>query len=238
MKKAQWGVIVTFILALSVNAYAVSLTLEGVGASVSVGTSQALYASDSSGQAVKVVAVGAAAPDGGKFTELGVPSMLPDGRVVFGAETVTKGEHGSTDRQQWNIFIGNPDAAPDHRVMALEVKSRPAWCNPVFHGDPYPVGDADGQIAFMSALGSQRDGLMFYSHGALSCLAETGSKTNEGDEIGVLSFGSPQMGDNGEVVFNAWLKPSDRHPATKKAITSKTQTRTNQKQSKRFLSIG
>jgi hypothetical protein len=31
----------------------------------------------------------------------------------------------------------------------------------------------------------------------------------------VLSFGSPQMGDNGEVVFNAWLKPSVRHPMPK-----------------------
>jgi hypothetical protein len=212
MKKARWGVVVTFILALSFNAHAVSLTLEGVGASLSVGTSQALYASDSGGRAIQVVAVGTAVPGGGKVTELGVPSMLPDGRVVFGAEVTTKGEHGSTDRQQWTIFIGDPDAAVERRVTALEVKSKPAWCNPVFHGDPYPVGDADGQIAFMAALGSQRDGLIFYSHGALSCLAETGSKTNEGDEIGVLSFGSPQMGDNGDVVFNAWLKPSERHP--------------------------
>jgi len=215
MNKAQLGVIVTFILGLSMNAHAVSLTLEGVGTSVSVGTSQALYASDSGGRATKVTAVGMPAPGGGKVTELGVPSMMPDGRVVFGAEVTTKGERGSTDRQQWNIFIGNPDAPVERRITALEVKSKPAWCNPVYHGDPYPVADADGQIAFMAALGRDRDGLLLYSHGAVTCLAESGTKTNEGDEIVVLSFGSPQMGDHGEVVFNAWLKPSERHPVPK-----------------------
>jgi hypothetical protein len=215
MKKAQLGVIVTFILGLCLDAHAVSLTLEGVGTSVSVGTSQALYASDSGGNAVRITAVGAPAPGGGKISELGVPSMMADGRVVFGAEVTTKGEHGSTDREQWNIFIGNPDVAAEHRIAPLEVKSKPGWCNPVYHGDPYPVADADGEIAFMAALGRDRDGLLLYSHGALTCLAESGTKTNEGDEIVVLSFGSPQMGDQGEVVFNAWLKPSERHPIPK-----------------------
>src|ERR1700733_10565361 len=120
MKKAQLGLVVsfiaTFVLALSVNAHAVSLTLEGVGSSVSVGNSQALYASDSSGRAVRISAVGMPAPDGGTITELGVPSMMPDGRVVFGAEVTTKGEHGSTDRQQWTIFFGDPDATVDRRL--------------------------------------------------------------------------------------------------------------------------
>ena len=120
--------------------------------------------------------------------------MMPDGRVVFGAEVTTKGEHGSTDRQQWNIFIGNPDAAPQHRIAALEVKSKPAWCNPVYHGDPYPVADADGEIAFMAALGRERDGLLLYSHGALSCLAESGTKTNEGDEIVSAQLRQPADG--------------------------------------------
>ncbi len=215
MKKAQLGVVFTFIFGLCINAHAVSLTLEGVGAGVNLGSSQALYASDSTGRAVRVTAVGMPAPGEGTITELGVPSMMPDGRILFGAEVTTKGERGSTDRVQWNIFIGNPDAAVEHRLTALEIKSKPAWCNPVFHGDPYPVADADGQIAFMAALGRDRDGLLLYSHGALSCLAETKTKTNEGDEIAVLSFGSPQMGDHGEVVFNAWLKPSARHSMPK-----------------------
>ncbi len=219
MKKARLGLavtfIATFILGLSFDVHAVSLTLEGVGTSVSVGNSQALYASDSTGRAVRISAVGMPAPGGGTITELGVPSMMPDGRVVFGAEVTTKGEHGSTDRQQWTLFIGNPDASMEHRITALEVRSKPSWCNPVYHGDPYPVADADGQIAFMAALGRDRDGLLLYSHGVLSCLAESGGKTNEGDEIAVLSFGSPQMADDGQVIFNAWLKPSERHPIPK-----------------------
>jgi len=219
MKKAQLGLIAcfiaTFVFGFSLDVYAVSLTLEGVGGSVSVGNSQALYASDANGRAVEIVAVGMPAPGGGTVTELGVPSMIPDGRVVFGAEVTTKGERGSTDRQQWGIFIGNPDASRDRRIISLEIRSKQLWCSPVLHGDPYPVADGDGQIAFMAALGRDRDGLLLYSHGALSCLAESGSKTNEGDEIAVLSFGSPQMADDGQVVFNAWLKPSVRHPIPK-----------------------
>jgi hypothetical protein len=208
MKTARLGLIVSFILGFSINAQAVSLTLEGAGTGVSVGNAQALWASDGAGRAVQITAVGIRAPSGGQVSELGVPSMMPDGRVVFGAEVTTKGEKGSTDRQQWNIFIGDPDASPERRMSALDIKSKPAWCNPVYHGDPYPVADADGDIAFMAALGRDRDGLMLYSKGTISCLAESGNKTNEGDEIAVLSFGSLQIGEPGQVVFNAWLKPS------------------------------
>src|SRR5690242_280464 len=203
---------VALTLGSTFDAHAVSLTLEGAGTGVSIGNSQALWASDSSGRSISITAVGAPAPSGGKISELGVPAMMPDGRVVFGAETTTKGERGSTDRQQWNIFIGDPDAPAGRRLMALEIKNKPSWCDPVFHGDPYPVADADGQIAFMAALGRDRDGLMFYSHGTVSCLAETGGKTNEGDQIAVLSFGSAQMGEKGEVVFNAFLHGTKSAP--------------------------
>jgi len=214
VKIAVSGFAISLLLILSTNAHAISLTLEGAGTGVSVGTSQVLYASDGGGGAVEITSIKAAAPGGGTFTELGVPSMMPDGRVVFGAEITTKGVKGSTDRHQWNVFIGNPDAQPQRRVMPLEVKSKLPWCDPAFRGDPYPVADTDGNIAFMAALGRDRDGLFLYEHGALSCLAESGTKTNEGDEIAVLSFGSPQMADKGEVIFESWLntaKPSKHH---------------------------
>ena len=92
MKTVRWGLVVSFILSLCIDAHAVSLTLEGAGTGVSVGNSQALWASNSAGRAVQITAVGMRAPDGGKVSELGVPSMMPDGRVVFGAEVTTKGE--------------------------------------------------------------------------------------------------------------------------------------------------
>src|SRR5260370_22751888 len=65
--------IVGFFLFIPVTAHAVSLTLEGAGTGVSVGTAQALYASNAAGQQVSVVAVGQKVPSGGKITELGVP---------------------------------------------------------------------------------------------------------------------------------------------------------------------
>ena len=55
------------------------------------------------------------------MTEVGVPSMMPDGRVIFGAETQPK---DTNIKARWNIFIGNADAIPSHRVItALNPKA-------------------------------------------------------------------------------------------------------------------
>ncbi len=194
-------------LVFGINAHAFSLSLQGQGAGINLGTSQAVYASDSTGVAVPVASVGQPAPGGGTITELGVPSMMTDGRILFGAEVTSQAKDPSVKRHEWNIFIGDPEAKPDRRISVLEIKSKPSWCDPAFVGDPYPVSDAAGEIAFMASLGRERDGLFLYSNGALSCLAESGTVTLEGDRIAVLSFGSPQMGERGEVAFNAWLKP-------------------------------
>lgn len=195
------------LLVFGINAHAFSLSLQGQGAGINLGTSQAVYASDSIGTAVLIANVGQPAPGGGKITELGVPSMMADGRILFGAEVTSPAKDPKVNRHEWNIFIGDPEAKADRRVSTLEIKSKPSWCNPAFVGDPYPVSDAAGDIAFMASLGRERDGLFLYSGGALSCLAESGTVTLEGDRIAVLSFGSPQMGDPGEIAFNAWLQP-------------------------------
>lgn len=195
------------LLIFGINAHAFSLSLQGQGAGINLGTSQAVYASDSTGTAVLIANVGQPAPGGGTITEMGVPSMMADGRILFGAEVTSQAKDPSVHRHEWNIFIGDPEAKPDRRVTPLEIKSKPAWCNPAFVGDPYPVSDLAGDIAFMASLGRERDGLFLYSQGKLSCLAESGTVTIEGDRIAVLSFGSPQMGDPGEVVFDAWLTP-------------------------------
>ena len=193
--------------ATALNAHAVSLTLSGnSGASLEMEDAQAVYASDSTGASQLVTGVGMASPDGGKITEVGVPSMMPDGRVIFGAEVQPK---DANIKARWNIFIGNADASPNHRLIAaLNPKATVGDCIPSFKGDPYPVADTDGNIAFMSLVPHGRDALFVYSHGALTCLARVGNKTNEGHEIAVLGFGSPQIVDDGQIVFNAFLVDS------------------------------
>jgi len=194
----------------SAKAHAVSFSLNGTGASFEGSSSQVVYASNSAGDPVVITAVGAKVLGDGEITELGVPSMMPDGRVIFGAEVTSKGKDQKSSRHPWAIFIGDPEALPEKRLSALEIKNKSMACDPVFHGDPYPVADADGRIAFMSALGRGRDGVMLYSHGSLKCVAETGTRTLEGDRIAVLSFGSIQIGAQGEVVFNAYLNNPDQ----------------------------
>ncbi len=181
-------------------AHAVSLTLQGETAGLASASSEALYASDSSGKSVLVTEVGLPSPDGGNFSEVGVPSMMADGRVLFGAETTAK--DGKT---HWAIFTGDPDRSPVYRVTrAVDLKPSKD-CAPELKGDPYPVADADGNIAFMATMAAKSDALVLYTHGTMNCLARSGGKTIQGHEIAVLAFGSPQMGDNGQVVFNAWL---------------------------------
>ncbi|HVN63473.1 MAG TPA: hypothetical protein VMT58_02460 [Candidatus Binataceae bacterium] len=200
-----------FLVATSLDAHAVSLTLSGNGAAVRVEDAQAVYASDNNGVASLITGAGMRLHDGSLVLQAGVPSMMPDGRVIFGAETQPA---GSKSKPRWNIYIGNADAVPSHRVIpSLRKGAAAAGCAPVFVGDPYPVADNDGGIAFMAAQEHRGDALFYYSHGSLKCLATAGARTNQGHRIEVLSFGSPQMGADGQVVFNAFLSSRDDGPA-------------------------
>jgi hypothetical protein len=204
MKTRALGLALALCLGCAVDAGAVSLTLQGQGATLEDSNSNVLYASDSDGEPVLITAVGLPSPDGGAFSELGVPSMMPDGRVLFGAETTAKDK-----KLNWGIYIGDPNVSPLYRVARAfdpPVLTATKDCAPLLNGDPFPVADAKGNIAFMSHLPEKRDALIYYSEGKLTCLARSGGTTNEGHEMAVLSFGSPQMGDQGQVVFNAWLK--------------------------------
>ncbi len=202
-------------LAFATNASAVSLSLQGDGAGLAMASSEALYASDSTGKSVLITAVGLPSPGGGNFTELGVPSMMPDGRVLFGAETTPK-----NGQPFWAIYAGNPDISPLHRVQWVDIKPGKD-CVPEIKGDPYPVSDSDGNIAFMARLNEsgkadrdRDDALVLYADGVAHCLARSGGRTSHGHKIAVLSFGSPEMGDTGQVVFNAWLSfPVDKKDA-------------------------
>ena len=203
MKFKAFAPALAILLAAPLNAHAISLSLSGDSATLQNDATQVVYASDENGVSRLITGIGMRTLDG-TITDVGVPSMMPDGRVIFGAEIQPKDAKGEP---RWNIFIGNADAVPSHRVItALNPKSFVGDCTPAFKGDPYPVADMDGNIAFMSMEPHGRDALFFYSHGTLSCLAKAGANTNEGHEMAVLSFGSPQMGDGGQVVFNAFLR--------------------------------
>src|SRR5271168_4372504 len=153
------------LLLTPLSAYAVSLSLNGNSADLQMDNTQAVYASDSNGVPVLITGIGMKAPGGGVVTEVGVPSMMPDGRVIFGAESQPK---DTNIKPRWNIFIGNADAIPSHRMIAaLNPKALDGDCTPAFNGDPYPVADIDENIAFISTVPHGRDTLFFYSHGKL-----------------------------------------------------------------------
>jgi hypothetical protein len=204
------------LLLTPLSALAVSLSLNGNGADLQMDNTQAVYASDSNGVPLLITEVGMRAPGGGIVTEVGVPSMMPDGRVIFGAETQPK---DANVKARWNIFIGNADAVPSHRIIAaLNPKALDGDCVPAFKGDPYPVADMDENIAFISTVPHGRDALFFYSHGKLACMAKAGDKTSEGHEIAVLSFGSTQMGEGGQVIFTGFLGDGAKPPGHRQAL--------------------
>jgi hypothetical protein len=204
------------LLLTPLSALAVSLSLNGNGADLQMDNTQAVYASDGNGVPMLITEVGMRAPGGGIVTEVGVPSMMPDGRVIFGAETQPK---DANVKARWNIFIGNADAVPSHRIIAaLNPKALDGDCVPAFKGDPYPVADMDENIAFISTVPHGRDALFFYSHGKLACMAKAGDKTSEGHEIAVLSFGSAQMGEGGQVIFTGFLGDSAKPPGHRQAL--------------------
>ncbi|MGH7923090.1 MAG: hypothetical protein ACREQH_00700, partial [Candidatus Binatus sp.] len=204
------------LLLTPLSAYAVSLSLNGTSANLQMDSTQAVYASDSNGVPVLITGIGMPAPGGGVVTEVGVPSMMPDGRVIFGAETQPK---DANVKPRWNIFIGNADAVPSHRIItALNPKALRGDCTPAFKGDPYPVADLDENIAFISTVPHGRDALFFYSHGKLTCMAKAGDKTSAGHEIAILSFGSEQIGDGGQVVFTGFLGDSAKPAQHRQAL--------------------
>src|SRR5271156_6153480 len=205
------------ILLLSpLSAHAVALSLNGDSADLQMDNTQAVYASDSNGVPVLITGIGMSLRDGSAVTEVGVPSMMPDGRVIFGAETQPK---DANIKPRWNIFIGNADAVPSHRILAaLNPKALGADCTPAFKGDPYPVADLDENIAFISTVPHGRDAFFFYSHGKLACMVKAGTKTNQGSEIAILSFGSEQMGEGGQVVFTGFLGDSAKPSAHRQAL--------------------
>ncbi len=94
-------VALAILLLTPLSAHAVSLSLNGNGADLQMDNTQAVYASDSNGVPMLITAVGMKVRDGSAVTEVGVPSMMPDGRVIFGAETQPT---DTNIKPRWNVY--------------------------------------------------------------------------------------------------------------------------------------
>ena len=194
-----------FVLAIMVmlaarHARAISLTLAGpepVGVPSTTDLTSTLWASLPGGALVKIAAVGADAPGGGKFTEMGVPSISPESQVIFGAEVT-----GADGVARWEIFRGDLIAPPGRRlVRAIESAATSPGCVPNIKLDPYPIAGSNGAIAFIAPEANGSDALFRYANGELTCAVRVGDRTAEGHTLRLMHFGSAMMAPTGEVAF-------------------------------------
>ena len=74
-------------------------------AGIDMSSTSGLYASDREGKMTLIAQLGAIAPGGDVFEDLGVPSISPEGDVVLGAETRGPGQAaamGYLSRERWS----------------------------------------------------------------------------------------------------------------------------------------
>jgi hypothetical protein len=156
-----------------------------------------IWAGAPGGALVKIAEVGMPAPGGGTFTEMGVPSISPESQVIFGAEVT---DAGGTAR--WDIFRGDLNAPADKRVVrAIDKAASSAGCVPNIKLDPYPVGGANGEIAFIAPEAAGSDAMFRYANGELSCAVRLGDRTAQGHVLKMMHFGSAAIAPTGEVAF-------------------------------------
>ena len=190
------------------HAHAISLTLAGPepGSVAPAGDlTSTIWSGTPDGPLVKITTLGAKAPGGGTFTDVGVPSIAPDNQVIFGAE-VTDVDGVA----RWEIFRGDPTAPADRRVArALESAAVSRGCVPSMKLDPYPVAGTNGAIAFIAPEAAGSDVLFRYSDGELTCAVRIGDRTAEGRVLKMLHFGSAAMTPSGEVVFKGRIDDVD-----------------------------
>ncbi len=167
------------------------------GAGVDMNTTSGLYASGRDEVATLIAQLGAIAPGGDVFEDLGVPSISPEGDVVFGAETV-----GQDARPRWDIYRANVGAPGNLRIVpVLNSATMADSCHPKFKVDPYPIAGANGVVAFLAPEASGKDAVFRYENGRLSCLARVGDRTAQGHTLKLLYFGSADIAGNGELAF-------------------------------------
>jgi hypothetical protein len=168
-------------------------------AGVDMTSTSALYASGHDEVVILIAQLGANAPGGDVFEDLGVPSISPEGDVVFGAETL-----GQDQRPRWDIYRANAGAPSNQRIVhVLDNAMVPDDCYPDFKVDPYAVAGANGVVAFLAPEASGKDAVFRYQNGRLSCVARIGDHTAQGHTLKLLYFGSADISDNGDLAFLA-----------------------------------
>ena len=193
------SIVALTLIVLATPAGAVVFNMGGPGgaAGVDMSTTSGLYASGRDEVPTLIAQLGAIAPGGDVFEDLGVPSISPEGDVVFGAETV-----GQDDRPRWDVYRANVGAPGNLRIVrVLDGASMDDGCRPAFKVDPYPVAGANGVVAFLAPEASGKDAVFRYENGRLSCVAHLGDRTAQGHSLKLLYFGSADITSNGEMAF-------------------------------------
>jgi hypothetical protein len=180
-------------------------------AGVDMSSTSGLYASGRDGTVTLVAQLGAIAPDGGIFDDLGVPSISPEGDVVFGAETI-----GQDKRPRWDIYRANVGAPGNLRIVhVLDGATIADDCRPNFKTDPYAIAGPAGMVLFLAPEASGKDAVFRYQNGRLSCLARLGDRTAQGHALKLLYFGSADIADNGDMAF---LGKVDEHGVAQSSV--------------------
>lgn len=185
-------------------------------AEVDLDTTSALYASGREGMVTLIAQNGAIAPGGEVFEDLGVPSISPEGSVVFGAATL-----GQDKRAHWDVFRFEPGAPGNQRIVrVLDGATIPDTCRPAFKADPYPVAGANGVVAFLAPEASGHDAVFRYADGHLSCVARIGDRTAQGHTVNLLYFGSADIAADGQLAFLARVEDRNDHGTIKSAVVT------------------
>ncbi|HVA76938.1 MAG TPA: hypothetical protein VNF27_03540 [Candidatus Binataceae bacterium] len=202
IKRGLVGIVTVAVLVWAATASAFVLSLQGLdGAGLSRKIGQVLYASDANGKIAAVASTGVTQIAGETIDDLGLPSMMPDGSVVFAAEL-----RAAPKAPHWEIFIAKPADSPPFRLRRLlDSVHAKSGCSPVLRVDPRPTAGGSGEIAFMATEASGADTLFLYSKGVISCLAHAGDYTLQHHRIRVIGYGSQGPAGNGAVAFNAWI---------------------------------
>ena len=180
-------------------------------AGIDMDSTSGLYASGRDGAVTLIAQLGAIAPDGDIFNDLGVPSISPEGDVVFGAETI-----GQDKRPRWDIFRADAGAPGNRRIVhVLDDTTITKDCRPAFKTDPYAVAGPGGMVLFLAPEASGNDAVFRYQNGHLSCVARVGDRTTQGHTLKVLFFGSADIADNGDMAF---LGKVDDHGVAKSSV--------------------